>query len=248
VTASIRAIIVDDEPLARRGVRARLEKDGGVEIVAECENGEGAVRAIESLAPDVVFLDVQMPVMDGFDVLGALAPETTPMIVFLTAFDEYALRAFDAAALDYLLKPIDDERFAQTMARLRARLRQDPAARVPTRLIVRDRGHVVLIDFADIRWVEADGDYVRLHVAGRSHLVRETLTVMARRLPAAAFVRIHRSVIVNASQVKELRPMPNREQVVVLRDGTQLKLSRGYRDSVTSLLQAASAESARGRA
>ena len=261
-SAPLRALVVDDEPLARRGVRARLAALGGVEIVGECAGGRDAVRAIGELAPDLVFLDVQMPGLDGFGVVDAVGAARMPPVIFVTAYDEHALRAFDAHALDYLLKPIDDERFAVAVARARQRVMErrsgaradalaarlaaalaDAAAAPPTptpaagpRLVVRDRGRVLLIDPADVDWVEAEGDYVRLHVAGRGHLHRETMAAMEARLAPPRFARIHRSAIVNVDRVREVRPRGDREYTVVLRDGTRLGLSRGYRDRVRTLL------------
>jgi two-component system LytT family response regulator len=262
--APLRVLIVDDEPLARRGVRARLLAlgGGGLEIVGECAGGRDAVRAIGELAPDLVFLDVQMPGLDGFGVIEAVGAERMPAVVFVTAYDQHALRAFDAHALDYLLKPIDDERFAVAVSRARQRVaerrsgaRADalaarlaaalaglgaPAAAPESasgdRLVVRDRGRVLLIDPAEVDWVEAEGDYVRLHVGGRGHLHRETMAAMEARLGPRRFARIHRSAIVNVDRVREVRPRGDREYTVVLRDGTRLGLSRGYRDRMRALL------------
>jgi two-component system, LytTR family, response regulator len=229
-------LIVDDEPLARRGVRARLEKRSDVEIVGECQNGLEAVRAIRATSPDLVFLDIQMPGLDGFGVVESVGTDTMPVVVFLTAYDEHALRAFDAEALDYLLKPIDDERFAQALTRAKKRIGGARAEPRVSRIAVRDRGRVVLVDAPDVDWVEADGDYLRLHVRGRVHLVRETMKAFEARLPRELFVRIHRSTIVNVMRVVELQPRPNGEFGVTLKDGTRLRLSRGFRDSAKSLL------------
>ncbi|HMI57212.1 MAG TPA: LytTR family DNA-binding domain-containing protein, partial [Gemmatimonadaceae bacterium] len=223
---TIRTLIVDDEPLARRGIRARLTA-ADIETVGECDGGRAAIDAIRVLAPDLVFLDVQMPEVDGFAVVQSIGTERMPVVIFVTAFDAHALHAFDCHALDYLLKPIDDVRFAEALTRARQCVR-DRASRMADRIAVRDRGRVALLDPRDIEWVAADGDYVRIHASARSYLVRETLTVMAERLCAPRFVRIHRSTIVNVEQIGELRPMPNREFVVVLRDGTKLRSSRSY--------------------
>jgi two-component system LytT family response regulator len=237
---SLRALIVDDEPLARRGIRARLLAAGGVEVVGECGSGREAVRAIGELAPDLVFLDVQMPGLDGFGVVDAVGAGRMPTVVFVTAYDQHALRAFEARALDYLLKPIDDERFAVMVARARQRVAERRAgARADAageRLAVRDRGRVLLVEPAEIDWVEAEGDYVRLHVGGRGHLHRETMAAMEARLAPLRFARIHRSAIVNVARVREVRPRGDREYTVVLRDGTRLGLSRGYRDRLRALL------------
>ena len=257
----LQVLIVDDEPLARRGIRVRLAAARDVSVVGECGNGREAIAAIRSLQPDLVFLDVQMPGLSGFDVVAAVQPERMPVVVFVTAHDEHAIHAFDVQALDYLLKPIDDERFARTVERARERLaeRRDgtlarrmaallaerdasPAAaplatgRADARLAVRDRGRIVLVDVADIAWVQAEGDYVRVHVPGRSHLIRETMTAMESRLTPERFARIHRSAIVNVRQIIELRPETNGEFVVVLRDGAQLRSSRSYADRLRSIV------------
>ena len=276
----MRVLIVDDEPLARRGVRARLQRAGGVEVVGECAGGRDAVAAIAELAPDVVFLDVQMPGLDGFGVVAAVGAARMPATIFVTAFDEHALRAFDAHALDYLLKPIDDERFTRALDRARAQLDQRRGAELAGRLaavlaehgaaasppaghpaapplaagepaapllrsagdagiprfVVRERDRVVLVDAADVDWIEAEGDYVRLHVGPRTHLVRATMAALEQELPADRFLRIHRSTIVNAARVRELRPYSGREWTVVLRDGTLLRMSRNYRGRLVGLL------------
>jgi len=261
----IRAIIVDDEALARRGIRARLERTGGYTVVAECASGREAIAAIREYAPNVVFLDVQMPGIDGFGVIDEIGADEMPVVIFVTAHDTHALRAFEAHAFDYLLKPIDDDRFAATVDRARRRVveREEsgvarrlaalmhdirpaldadrnslarsgaPDASGPTpsgRIVVRDRDRVIFIDVTDIDWVGADGDYVRIHTAGKSHLVRDTMAALEARLDPTAFVRIHRSTIVNSSRIKELRPYSSREYAVVLKDGTRLRLSRRYRD------------------
>jgi two-component system LytT family response regulator len=265
----IRTVIVDDEPLARRGIRARLERAGGYAVVAECGSGREAIGAIREHDPSVVFLDVQMPGIDGFGVIDAIGPDRMPVVIFVTAYDTHALRAFEAHAFDYLLKPIDDDRFAVTLDRARRRVvereesevarrlaalmydlrpaldaaRGAPARRsetpesvgsVPNRIVIRDRDRVLFVDVSDIDWIGADGDYVRIHTGGKSHLLRDTMAAMEQRLDAAAFVRIHRSAIVNVSRIKELRPYSSREYAVILRDGTRLRLSRRYRDRLRS--------------
>ena len=259
----IRAIIVDDEQLARRGIRARLERIGGYHVVAECVSGREAIAAIREHQPAVVFLDVQMPGIDGFGVVDAIGAERMPVVIFVTAFDNHALKAFEAHAFDYLLKPIDDVRFATTIERARhrvvereesgvarrlaalmndirpalgtelgiARHPDDASVATPvSRIIVRERDRVLLIDVGDIDWIGADGDYVRIHASGRSHLIRDTMAAMENRLERGAFVRIHRSTIVNMSRIRELRPYSSREYAVILRDGTRLRLSRRYRE------------------
>jgi two-component system LytT family response regulator len=268
--AVIRAVIVDDEPLARRGIRARLQRAGGFAVVAECASGREAIVAIREHEPSVVFLDVQMPGIDGFGVIDEIGADRMPVVIFVTAFDAHALRAFEAHAFDYLLKPIDDDRFATTVDRARRRVIEreesvvarrlaalmhdlrpaltdaaphqaprpdpvDPATPASAnRIVVKDRDRVLFIDVGDIDWIGADGDYVRIHTGGKSYLVRDTMAAMEQRLDPGAFVRIHRSAIVNASRIKELRPYSSREYAVILRDGTRLRLSRRYRDRLRS--------------
>jgi two-component system LytT family response regulator len=242
----IRALVVDDEALARRGIRVRLERFGDVQIVGECASGGEAVTAIRDLAPDLVFLDVQMPGLGGFDVVETVGVEQMPPVVFVTAYDAHALRAFDVHALDYLLKPIDDERFDTAVERARRRIgereamgRQLAAALGEVRarrILIKDRGRVVILNEGDVDWVEAEGDYVRVHAGGRGHLLRETMAGMEERLDPTSFARIHRSTIVNVSRIRELKPLPNREFTVVLKNGTQLRLSRSYRDALKNYL------------
>ena len=241
MTGPVTVVIADDEELARRGIRARLARAAGWKVAAECSDGPGTVETLLATRPDVVFLDVQMPGLDGFEVLERVPLAQRPVVVFLTAHDEHALRAFDEEALDYLLKPVDDERFAAALKRVARRVeerRLGVAASPPqaVRIAARDRGRVVLVDAEKLDWIEADGDHVRLHTRDGQYLVRETLASMQERLPASMFVRIHRSTIVNASRVREVIPHVNREAVVVLNDGTRLKLSRGYRENVKELI------------
>jgi two-component system LytT family response regulator len=263
----IRALIVDDEPLARRGIRARLARAADYTVVAECASGREAIAAIRAHRPDVVFLDVQMPGIDGFGVIRETGADRLPVVIFVTAYDAHAVRAFEAHALDYLLKPIDDDRFAAAVERARRRVAErdesavarrlvalmhevgatadgsghrgradTPARPGPGRIVVRDRDRVLLIDATDIDWVGADGDYVRIHTAGKSHLLRDTMAAMEERLDPATFVRIHRSTIVNVDRIRELRPYSSREYSVILRDGTRLRLSRRYRDRLRAHL------------
>lgn len=241
--ARIRALVVDDEPLARRGIVARLARHADVDVAGECASGREAVRMIPAVAPDVVFLDVQMPGMDGFAVVEAVGIERMPLVVFVTAHDTHAIRAFEVQASDYLLKPIDDERFDGALARVRRRLvEQRTVGPVPERLVIRDRGRMLLVAADEIDWVGAERDYVRVYTRARSHLVRETMAAMEARLPAAQFARIHRSAIVNLARIRELRPHANREFTVVLRDGTLLRLSRSYRDRLASLIDRTAGE------
>src|SRR5262245_34789372 len=255
---TIRTLIVDDEQLGRSGINARLKDETDIEVVGECANGRLAVEAIRALSPDLVFLDVQMPGMNGFDVLSAAGVETVPVVIFVTAYDEYALRAFDVHALDYLLKPIDDERFKLALKRARAHLEQvneselgkrfaalladlktdSPYMQTPNalkerpaseRFVIKSGGRISFVKAEEIDWVEAVGDYVRLHVGSQSHLLRDTMTSMEAKLDRN-FILVHRSVIVNTERIKELHPGFNGEYTVVLRDGTELRSSRGYRD------------------
>lgn len=254
--ATLRVLIVDDEGPGREGVRARLQHLSDVEVVGECSSGREAVQAIRSLAPDVVFLDVQMPGGGGFDVVEQVGPEALPIVIFVTAWDQHAIRAFEASALDYLLKPIDDDRFDQALERARRRIteqRQSAMGRrlsaafveagmaLPTnpqpieRFLVRQKDRVVVIPVEEVDWIEAAGDYVTLH-AGRMHYhLRETMSRMEQRLDPQRFARIHRSTIVNLARVRELQPHLGRDYVAILADGTRLRLSRGHRDHVERL-------------
>lgn len=266
-TPTVRALIVDDEELARRGIRSRLRAVDGVEVIGECASGRAAVHHIRADTPDLVFLDVQMPGLGGFDVVETIGPEAMPVTIFVTAYDQYALRAFEAQALDYLLKPIDDERFQQAVARavrqvrgqreraLAHRLRAlvaahdgsaSPAsdslsAEPPTapRFTVKMGGRITFVDADEIAYVEAAGDYVKLHTAGRPYLLRSTMGDMEDALGAGSFVRIHRSTIVRASRVRELRSHGRNGYLAVLDDGTELKVSRGYREAALRRLGAA---------
>ena len=237
----IRALLVDDEALARRRLRSLLAGEPDIEIVGECADGGTAVREIEASAPDLVFLDVQMPEADGFDVLAALGARTMPAIVFVTAHDAYALRAFEVHALDYLLKPFSRERFQTALARAREEVRRRreegprsrdelvalvrelrDARRRPRRLVVRDGGRVAFVPVEDIDWVESAGNYLRIHVGPESHLVRGTIKGCAERLDPEIFLRISRSTVVNLDRVRAVHPWTRGELVVVLADGTQL--------------------------
>jgi two-component system LytT family response regulator len=243
---SIRALIVDDEPLARQRVARLLQDESDVEIVGECADGGEAVAVIRDKKPDLVFLDVQMPVLDGFGVLEALSPEEMPAIIFVTAYDRYALRAFEYNALDYLLKPFDRDRFRKALDRARAQLgrptpREDAQQIVGAieefksegkaleRLVVKSAGRVFFLRVEEIDWIEAAGNYVKLHVGKETHLLRDTMSSLEGRLDPRRFLRIHRSTMVNIERIQELQPLFHGDYVVILRDGTQLNLSRGYR-------------------
>src|SRR5688572_8835260 len=258
----IRTLIVDDEPLARRNLRVLLEKDPQIEIVDECRNGREAVKAINSLSPDLIFLDIQMPELDGFDVVARVGPEQIQAIIFVTAFDQYALKAFEVHALDYLLKPFDDERFGFALRRAKSQIEAREINRISkrllalleeresqraegdkgylTRLMIKASGRVVLLKVGEIDYIEADGNYAKLHVGRKAHLLREKMHDLEGRLDPAQFVRIHRSVIVNLDRIKELHPHFNGDYIVVLEDGRQLRLSRTRRENLEARLKAVS--------
>lgn len=252
---ALRAVVVDDEPLGRRGIVSRLSQSDSVQVVAECSNGREAIEAVRRLRPDLLFLDVKMPGIDGFGVLRALAPEECPYVIFVTAHDRHALRAFEVHALDYLVKPIDDQRFEEALRRAVETIRRDrdgdlgrrvraavgevtkesadAAAQVlADRFPVRDRGKVIFVRHTEIDWIGAEGDYVRLHAGAKTWLVRETLTSVERRLTPHRFLRIHRSTVVNADRILEVRLLDSGDATVLLKGGTELRMSRGYRDTV----------------
>ncbi|RAN75281.1 DNA-binding response regulator [Bacillus sp. SRB_336] len=249
---TMRVLVVDDEPLARRGVVKRLSAHTDVQLIGEAGDGEAALSAIVDMAPDLVFMDVQMPGMSGFEALGLLPPRERPLTIFLTAYDQFALRAFEVHALDYLLKPIDDERFVEALDRARATLAvhrgrhhvaglqallaAQPGAGYATRFAVRIGHREVFVAVADIDWIEAMGDYAGLHVAGKVHLLRERLHLLVRRLDPAQFVRIHRSTIVRADRIAEMELLSNRDSLLRLRDGTPLRASRTYGDALRAAI------------
>ena len=260
--ARIRTIIVDDEPAARRGVRLLLERDCTVEIVGEAATGSEAAELIRRVKPDLAFLDVQMPGSDGFAALRQLDPATAPAVVFVTAYDEYALRAFEVHAVDYLLKPYDDARFGAALQRAKDEVRRrqtdvvntrltqlldflqtktggpGPAIEPPSdRILLKSSGEIFFLKAEEIDWIEAEGDYMKFHVAGRAHLMRETMARLEARLDPKRFIRIHRSTIVNIDRVRKLSPSFAGEYAVVLHDGTKLKLSRGYHERIATLLK-----------
>jgi two-component system, LytTR family, response regulator len=243
----VRALIVDDEPLARQRVRLLLSEEADVEIAGECADGVEAVEKITALKPDLLFLDVQMPEMDGFEVLQQIAPERLPVVIFTTAYDEHALRAFDAHALDYLLKPFKPERFKEAVQRARelitdqqagaaARgllelLGERPAATQHlSRLAVKTSDRVLFVNVEDIDAIEAAGKYAVVHVGKENHVLRETMNSLETHLPPARFLRISRSVIVNIARVQELQPMFKGENVVVLKSGQRYPTTRPLRE------------------
>jgi two-component system LytT family response regulator len=248
----IRVIVVDDEPIARRGIRQQLRSETDLEIVGEYGDGAAAIDAITELAPDLVFLDIQMPEVGGFDVVEAIGVARMPAVVFVTAYDEHALRAFDVHAVDYVLKPIDRHRFRTAVERARRRLSHAPgqldrriaaaledlgrpAQDYAKRLAIKGGGRVILVDVDEVDRLEAAGNYVEVHSGARHHLVRETMASLEARLDPARFVRVSRSSIVNAERVRELQPMFNGDFVVVLRDGTRVAGSRRYRAALDML-------------
>ena len=250
----LRTLIVDDEPLAREGVRMLLENDPDVVAVHECADGQAAVDVIIEAKPDLVFLDVQMPEMCGFEVLAAVGVDRMPNTIFVTAYDKYALRAFEVHALDYLLKPYTNERFFRALERAKVQIKlSDENDFNPQlsallddlnrrgdwlqRLVVKAAGRISYVDVEDIDWIEAADTYVRLHVRRESHLVRGTMSGLEAKLDPHKFLRIHRSVIINLSRVKELQPLFHGEYAVKLRDGTQLTSGRSYRDKLQPLLE-----------
>jgi two-component system LytT family response regulator len=249
----IRTLVVDDEPLARERLTSLLSAEQDIEVVGQCRDGEEAVTAIVDHSPDLVFLDVQMPAMNGFEVIDAVGPERMPLVIFVTAYDQHALRAFQVRALDYVLKPFDRERFQEALQRARAHIQRDETGDLgrrllalvkdlrrdqpkTDRLVVKSGGRLFFLRADEIDWIEAAGNYVRLHVGTTSHLLRETMNAIEGRLDAEKFFRIHRSRIVNMERIQEMQPWLNGEYAVVLRTGTRLTLSRGYREKLQERL------------
>jgi len=265
---SIRAIIVDDEPLARRGLELRLREASDIEIVRQCSNGREALAAIDELHPDLMFLDIQMPGLSGFEVLKQVPQESLPMLVFVTAFDRFAIDAFEAHALDYLLKPVDEGRLARALDRVRAQHEQrqavaqraqlmamladvtgkgeiepgstpaatDAARRYATMLPIRVGRETIRLDVAGIDWIDAAGDYMCVHAAGQTYVLRATMKELEEMLDPEVFQRVHRSTIVNLARVRSLRPHLNGECFLKLESGQEVKLSRSFRDKVELLL------------
>jgi len=238
----IRAVIADDEPLAREGLRTRIVGNADIALVGEAANGLDAVSAVSRLAPDLLFLDVRMPGLSGFDVLGRV-PTRVPAVVVVTAHDRYAVKAFEAEVLDFMLKPISDSRFDEVMDRVRRTLKpavgrptdvgQAPEAPL-TRIAVKDRDRFILLKPEQIDWIHSAANYAELHSGNRTFLVRMTMSELEGKLDPARFVRIHRSTIVNTDRVVEIRPQSHGEYQVVAQDGTRLRLSRRYRDRLLS--------------
>lgn len=256
----ITTVIVDDEPLARRNLRLLLKDDPEIEIAGEANSGREALSLIRKHSPDLVFLDIQMPEMDGFGVLENLDASQLPVIVFVTAFDQYALKAFEFHALDYLLKPFDDARFGKALAQAKLQVEQrelkdlssrlvallenrdkpleQPArSKYVSRLLIKSAGRVFFLKTDEIDYVQAEDYYVKLHVGRKSHLLRETMNEMEAKLDPSRFLRIHRSSIVNIERIRELQQHFNGEYIVLLHDGTELKLSRSRREQLQTLLK-----------
>jgi two-component system LytT family response regulator len=259
VTKPIRTLIVDDEPAARDAIRALLAGDEEIVVIGERADGRSALGAIREEAPDLLFLDVQMPEMDGFSMLRQLEPRELPVVVFVTAWDQYALRAFEVHALDYLLKPFTDERFSEAVDRAKRHVRQGQLGALSLqllelldgagqpqperrdgpylkRLMIRTEGRVIVLPVKDVDWIEAEGDYVKIHSGRAWHLLRETMKHLETQFDPARFVRIHRSTIVNVERIKELQPYFRGEYVVLLHDGTNLKLARGFKPQLETAL------------
>src|SRR5262249_17604875 len=254
----IKTLIVEDEPIARRNLRALLRGYPEVELIGECGSGAEAVKVIRTDPPDLLFLDVQMPEMNGFDVLKQIDLAIIPAVIFVTAYDQYALKAFDVQALDYLLKPFDDERFAQAIGRARTQLEQRPTSGLKERLrallegeeqpssarrpaheekfLIKSASRVFFLRAEEIDWIEAADYYVCLHTGGQSYVLRRTMADMETRLDPAHFCRIHRSTIVNISRIREVQARPGGEYVVVLADQTELRLSRSRKEQIERIL------------
>ena len=267
---SLRALIVDDESLARRGLALRLQHIPLVDVIGECANGQQALEAIAEHSPDLVFLDIQMPGIDGFDVVRQLQADNMPMVIFVTAFDQYAVEAFKVHAIDYVLKPIDDDRLHEAIDRAVAHHGQEESARTkqrlvdlmmgmtgasassieqmaqgdeaaqqwPEKLVIKDGADIQLIRMVDIHWIDAAGDYMCVHAGGATHIMRTTMKQLEAMLNPAQFVRIHRSTIINKEYISGAQTLGNGEYLLALEGGTQLKVSRGFRDRVKQLLSA----------
>lgn len=269
----IRTLIIDDEPLAIRGMKIRLAEFDDIDIVGTCSNGREAVKTIKEQKPDLVFLDIQMPGFDGFSVMRSLVGEAEiPLVVFVTAYDQYALDAFKAHAMDYLLKPVDEQLLAESMNKVREHMAQRTAVEQNSRLVdliegmdnppkealtaileasdkpsksseiydsqlrIKDRGHITIVSISEVEYIDAAGDYMCIHTGDKTHILRETMKVMEKRLDPKYFKRIHRSTIINLNKVKEVRPHSNGECYLLLENGQDLKVSRSYKDVVGRFL------------
>lgn len=254
IVPTIRTIIADDEGLARTKLRVLLNSESGVNVVAECRDGKQTVAAVQSHKPDLLLLDIQMPDLDGFEVLKQIPAHEMPLVIFTTAFDHYAIRAFEAHALDYLLKPFNQERLHHALERVKTELLKSHEQTLRTRildllgevkpdspqlrrLVIRTAGRVVFLDLNEVDWIEAAANYVKLHVGKDSYLLREGIGHISSRLDPDRFVRIHRSSIVNVSRIRELQPCDSGEYIAVLRDGKELSCSRGCRPQLLRLIE-----------
>ena len=252
----LRALVVDDEDLARQRIRALLAKRTDFEIAGECATGAEAVAAIRTLQPDIVLLDVQMPELDGFDVISEIGSQNMPTVIFTTAYDDYAIDAFDVGAVDYLLKPVDEERFNRTLDRAAKRHRELSEGATTSqmaallrrisslspsgeRFAVKVHGKILFLDPAEIYWIQARDDIARVHLADSAYDVREPLTHLESRLPGNAFLRVHRSVIVNTSHIRAAQPFDQGDQMLILRNGKRITTGRSYRKVVQEFLRAA---------
>ncbi len=250
----IKTIIIDDEPLARKRVAHLLKNEPDIEVTAECGDGLTAISAINQHSPDLIFLDVQMPEVNGFEVLRELDPDSAPFVIFVTAYDQFTIQAFDAHAVDYLLKPFGEERFRQAVNRARQRIRPEslyqPDERLLRlldhlnlnkgfleRLIVTHRDRLIIVPIDTVDWVETYGNYLKIHSGGKTYLIRETMNKLSARIDPKKFLRIHRSTLVNLDRIKELQPMFGGQYTIVLSDGAELTLSRNYRKSVLDLFE-----------
>ncbi|MFL6466393.1 MAG: LytR/AlgR family response regulator transcription factor [Pyrinomonadaceae bacterium] len=250
----IRTLIVDDEPLARERVKRFLKDERDIVILGECGNGTDAIKSIREKEPDLVFLDIQMPEKNGFDVIKSIEGGDLPTIVFVTAYDQYALQAFEVHALDYLLKPFNRERFHRAVSRAKDQIESrrrgelderlaslissiSPDRKYLERLVVKSVGRVFFLKTSEIDWIEASGNYLKLHVGRESHMIRETMNSIEGKLDPGQFMRIHRSTIVNIDRIKELHPMFSGDYSAILRDGTELALSRNYRERFLELFE-----------
>lgn len=251
---NIRTLIVDDEPLARDRVKRFLRDEADIDVIGECGNGADAVSTIREKKPDLVFLDIQMPEKNGFEVIKSLNGKQLPTIIFVTAYDQYALQAFDVHALDYLLKPFNRERIHRSVTRAREQIEHKRIGSLDERLtsliadlktekkylerlVVKSVGRVFFLKTEEIDWIEAAGNYVKLHIGRESHMIRETMNGIEAKLDPDIFLRIHRSTVVHIDRIKELHPMFSGDYAVILRDGTELALSRNYREHFLELFE-----------
>lgn len=244
----MRVLIVDDEPIARRGLRRLLEAAPDAEVIGEAASGTAAIEAIRNLQPDLVLLDIQMPEMDGLEVVATITPAKMPAVIFVTAYDRYALDAFDLNAADYVLKPVDPERFERALERARRRKPDDLAAQLTSvlasvrphrqeRLVIRSAGKIQFVNVDDIDWIVAEDNYLRIHAGGKTYLMRETVGGIEERLRGDAFVRIRRSTIVRIERIHEIRPQLNGTFELLLQDGTRVVSARRFREAIEKLVQ-----------